>query len=54
MPRQSLADLRQQQAASMAYFDVSWQFAVLALGLILLDKLIKRSVGEKGVHIGAE
>src|SRR5262249_19633142 len=30
---QSLEDLRQQQSASLAYFDVFWLFGVLAMGL---------------------
>jgi DHA2 family multidrug resistance protein len=41
-------------AASLAYFDDFWLFAVLALGLVLLVPLMKRSVAEKGAHIGAE
>ena len=32
MALQALADLRQQQAASLAYFDVFWLFAVLRAG----------------------
>jgi DHA2 family multidrug resistance protein len=51
---QSLADLRQQQALSLAYFDVFWLFAVLAVGLVVLVLLMKRSVVEKGEHVGAE
>ena len=54
MTLQSLGDLRQQQAASLAYFDVFWLFAVLCLGLVLLVFLMKRSVAEKGELIGAE
>jgi DHA2 family multidrug resistance protein len=54
MSLQVLADLRQQQAASLAYFDDFWLFAVLALGLVFLVPLMKRSVAEKGEHIGAE
>jgi DHA2 family multidrug resistance protein len=54
MTLQSLANLRQQQAASLAYFDVFWLFAVLSLGLVLLVLLMKRSVAEPGEHIGAE
>jgi DHA2 family multidrug resistance protein len=54
MAWQTLADLRQQQAASLAYFDVFWLFAVLAVGLIFLVPLMKRSVAEKGEHIGGE
>jgi DHA2 family multidrug resistance protein len=54
MTWQMLANLRQQQAASLAYFDVFWLFAVVALALVLLVPLMKRSVPEKGAHIGAE
>jgi len=54
MTWQALADLRQQQAASMAYFDVFWLFAVLAVALVFLVLLMKRSVAEKGAHISAE
>jgi DHA2 family multidrug resistance protein len=51
---QSLDELRQQQAASLAYFDVFWLCAVLAMVLVFLVPLMKRSVAEKGEHIGAE
>jgi DHA2 family multidrug resistance protein len=51
---QSLDDLRQQQAASLAYFDVFWLCAVLAAALVFLVLLMKRSVAEKGEHIGGE
>jgi DHA2 family multidrug resistance protein len=51
---QVLADLRQQQAASLAYFDVFWLCAVLGLVLVVLVLLMKRSVAEKGAHLGAE
>jgi DHA2 family multidrug resistance protein len=54
MALQRLDDLRQQQAASLAYFDVFWLAAVLAVGLMALVLLMKRSVAEKGAHIGAE
>jgi hypothetical protein len=54
MSLQSLANLRQQQAASLAYFDVFWLFAVLSLGLVLLVLLMRRSVAEKGEIIGGE
>jgi DHA2 family multidrug resistance protein len=54
MAVQALDDLRQQQAASLAYFDVFWLAAVLAFGLVFLVPLMKRSVAEKGTHIGAE
>jgi DHA2 family multidrug resistance protein len=51
---QALDDLRQQQAASLAYFDVFWLCAVLALALVVLVLFMKRSVAEKGEHIGGE
>jgi DHA2 family multidrug resistance protein len=54
MTWQSLADLRHQQAASLAYFDDFWLFAVVALGLVVLVPLMKRSVAEPGEHVGAE
>ncbi len=51
---QSLDQLRQQQGASLAYFDVFWLSAVLSVALVVLVVLMKRSVAEKGEHIGAE
>jgi DHA2 family multidrug resistance protein len=54
MSLQVLANLRQQQAASLAYFDVFWLCAVVAVSLIFLVLLMKRSVAEKGAHVGAE
>jgi DHA2 family multidrug resistance protein len=51
---QILADERARQAASLAYFDVFFVSAVLALGLVVLVFFMKRSVAEKGAHIGAE
>ena len=51
---QSLDDLRQQQAMSLAYFDVFWLCAVVSLALVVLVLFMKRSVAEKGEHIGAE
>jgi DHA2 family multidrug resistance protein len=51
---QKLADLRQQQAASLAYFDVFWLAAVLAILLVPLVLLMKRSAAEKGEHLAAE
>jgi DHA2 family multidrug resistance protein len=49
-----LANLRQQQAASFAYFDVFWLCAVLGVVLVFLVLLMKRSVAEKGAHMAAE
>ena len=54
MALQALENLREQQAASLAYFDDFWLFGVLALALVPLVLLMKRSVAEKGEHIGAE
>ena len=51
---QALDDLRQQQAASLAFFDVFWLCAVLSAALVVLVLLMKRSVAEKGEHIGGE
>ena len=48
---QALANLRQQQAASLAYFDVFWVAAVLGVGLVFLVLLMKRSVAEKGARL---
>jgi DHA2 family multidrug resistance protein len=54
MALQALDNLRQQQAASLSYFDVFWLCAVLAACLVPLAFLMKRSVAEKGAHIAAE
>jgi DHA2 family multidrug resistance protein len=54
MTLQALDNLRQQQAASLSYFDVFWLFAIVSLGLVLLVFLMKRSVAEKGELIGGE
>ncbi len=51
---QGLADLRQQQAASLAFFDVFWLFAIVSLGLVVLVLFLKRSVAEPGERIGGE
>ncbi|HEY2839189.1 MAG TPA: DHA2 family efflux MFS transporter permease subunit [Pirellulales bacterium] len=54
MAWQSLEELRNQQASSLAYFDVFWIGAVISIGLVFLVPFMKRSVAEKGAHIGAE
>jgi DHA2 family multidrug resistance protein len=54
MTVQALDNLRQQQAASLAYFDVFWLCAALGVALVFLVLLMKRSVAEKGQHVGAE
>ena len=51
---QMLEHLRQQQAASLAYFDCFWIFASLTFGLAFVALLMKRSVAEKGARIGGE
>jgi DHA2 family multidrug resistance protein len=51
---QALERVRQQQALSLAYFDVFLASAALAVLLIFLVLLMRRSVAEKGTHIGAE
>ena len=51
---QTLENLRQQQASSLAYFDVFFLLAVVTLVPLLAVLLMKRSVAEKGAHIGAE
>jgi MFS transporter, DHA2 family, multidrug resistance protein len=51
---QELANLRQQQASSLAYFDSFWLFAALTFAILLLVLIMKRSVAEKGARIGAE
>ena len=54
MALQALENLRKQQALSLAYFDVFWSSAALAVPLIFLVLLMHRSVAEKGTRIGAE
>ena len=51
---QALENLRQQQASSLAYFDVFLLLAVVTLALVPVLLLMKRSVAEKGAHIGHE
>jgi DHA2 family multidrug resistance protein len=54
MALQGLANLRQQQALSLAYFDVFWLAAVLGIALVPLVLLMKRTVAEKGAHVAAD
>ena len=51
---QALDNLRQQQASSLAYFDVFLLLALAMLAPLLTVLLMKRSVAEKGTHIGQE
>jgi DHA2 family multidrug resistance protein len=54
MAVQALDNLRQQQASSLAYFDVFWICAVLSVLLVPLAFFMKRSVAEKGAHVAAD
>ena len=54
MALRALQELRDRQAAALAYFDVFWSSAVVAAVLVFLVLLMRRSVAEKGAHIGAE
>ena len=54
MTVQMLANIREQQAASLAYFDCFWAFAVVALCLSFLVLFMKRSVAEKGAQVSHE
>ncbi len=54
MAVQVLANVRQQQASSLAYFDCFWAFAVVAFCLAFLVLFMKRSVAEKGAHVPHE
>jgi MFS transporter, DHA2 family, multidrug resistance protein len=51
---QTLENLRQQQASALAYFDVFLMLSVVTLALAPLVLLMKRSVAQKGTHIGGE
>ena len=51
---QALENLRQQQASSLAYFDVFFLLAVVMLALVPVVLLMKTSVAQKGAHIGHE
>jgi DHA2 family multidrug resistance protein len=51
---QFLNQARNQQASSLAYFDVFWFSAAIAAVMVFLVLLMRRSVAEKGAHIGAE
>jgi DHA2 family multidrug resistance protein len=54
LARQQLENLRQQQASSLAYFDIFWMIAVLTFAVAFLVLVMKRSVAEKGSHAGPE
>ena len=54
MALQALANLRERQASSLAYFDVFWVLAVVMVVLVFFVLMMKRSVAEKGPRIGGE
>jgi len=54
MALRTIEQLRQQQVSSLAYFDVFWVSAVLAIVLVGLILLMRRSVAEKGAHVAAD
>jgi DHA2 family multidrug resistance protein len=54
MALQTLADLREQQALALAYFDTFFVIAVGAVVLIVLIFFMKRSVAAKDAHVAAE
>jgi DHA2 family multidrug resistance protein len=54
MTLQALEQVRNQQSLSLAYFDVFWASAAVAILLVPLVLLMRRSVAEKGAHVGAE
>jgi len=51
---QLLAELREQQALLLSYFDVFFLCAAVAGVLVFLVLLMRRSVAEKGAHVAAE
>jgi DHA2 family multidrug resistance protein len=53
MAWQALDNLRQQQAASFAYFDSFVVFAAISASLVILVFLMKRSVAPKGALAAA-
>src|SRR5262249_1046351 len=51
---QAPENLPQQQATALAYFHVFFVLGVVTLVLVPVVVLMKRSVAEKGAHIGHE
>jgi DHA2 family multidrug resistance protein len=49
-----LGQVRDQQALSLAYFDVFWSCAAIAILLVFLVLLMRRSAPQKGAHVAAE
>jgi DHA2 family multidrug resistance protein len=54
MALQTLDDLRQQQASSLAYFDTFTAFAAVSFVLMFVVFTMHRSVAAKGAHVAAE
>ena len=54
MALQTLDNLRAEQSSALAYFDTFFLFAVIAVALILLVFLMRRSVAAQGAHVAAE
>jgi DHA2 family multidrug resistance protein len=54
MTLRALSNARERQALSLAYFDIFWASAALAVALIFLVLLMRRSVAERGAHVAAE
>ncbi len=54
MALQTLANVRDQQSSSLAYFDSFFVFAAVSIPLVWFVFLLKRAVVEKGAHIAAE
>jgi len=54
MALNAIDKLRMQQSLALSYLDAFWIFAVLALALIPMTLLMKRSVAEEGVSLGTD
>jgi len=54
MALQALANVRDQQALSLAYFDIFWFSGAVAVVMMFLVFLMKRSAAQKGAHVAAE
>jgi len=54
MTLKALQHVRDAQASSLAYFDIFWASATLAVLLVFLVLLMRRSVAEKGAHVSGE
>jgi DHA2 family multidrug resistance protein len=54
MAYQLMANMRDRQATALAYFDIFWVSAMLAISLLLLILLMQKATAEKSAHISAE